>query len=216
MNRQKNQLGFGIIEVLLALAVIAALGFGGWLVLRHSRKTTNGNGSTQTSDTKSQANQSKNQSQVNAATSDELVNAAKQVYFQQPGSGDNIPYVAVCGTQASQPCSFTDQFAAKIDNTKIGSSSGANQVPGILLAGIQNGPFGTLTYEAVPDAQGGSVTVHLTPNTSAGGAAITWKLSMVLSGGKLLVDDILYSQTANGARAACNAVEIYNYPSCFE
>lgn len=204
MNRQNNQSGFGIIEIIIVVAVVAALGFGGWAVYRHARKTTTTNTHATTSSTTTTTT-------TPTVTSDELIAVAKQVYYQVAAAGSNPAGVGTCGAQNVNSCPFTADLITKIDNPPgVGPGDGPT-----LIAGIQNGPFGTIAYsDATPTAQGGTVTATVTPDASLGGGIITWKMTTVESGGKLLVSDIQYSQTAHSGRPACGPIEIYDYISC--
>ena len=204
-KQQFNSKGFGLAALLVTVAAVVIVGGAGALVYHRNHTTKHAATATKNASTQPSAS-------AQSVTADDLVSVAKQVYAQSEDTADNLPTVASCGGADIASCPFTESFSSKVTGAQV--PSGAQGPGAILIAGIQNGPFGTLTYSAAPTTQGGMVTVNLAPNTSAGGAALTWKLGIVKSGGKLLVDDIQYSQTANGSRTACGPVEIYEYASC--
>jgi Tfp pilus assembly protein PilV len=208
MNRQKNQSGFGIIGIILVVVVVAVLVLGGWVIAHHAKKTSAGD-ATQTSGSTSTT--TKTQSHSNAVTSDELFAVAKQVYFQTAADGSNPPGVGTCEKQNVNSCPFTADLVSKISNAQVRPSDGPT-----LIAGAQNGPFGTVAYSATPTSKGGTVTVTATPDASVGGGLVTWELTIVQDSGKLLVSDIQYSKAAFSNTKACGPIEIYEYPTCYQ
>lgn len=210
LKQSFNSKGFGLAALLVTVMAVVIVGGAGALVYHrnHKPKVTS-----TASSVKPTSQGQPSTSAQSPVTSAELISVAKQVYSQDYDSADKLPVVGGCGGASIQTCPFTTELASKINGATV--PAGAQGPGAILIAGIQNGPFGTLAYSAVPTAQGGNVTVNLTPDPTAGGAALTWQLAIVKSGGKLLVDEIQYSQTANGSRTACGPIEISNYTSCW-
>jgi hypothetical protein len=210
MIRHNTQSGFGIIEVALVTAVVAVVGFGGWAVYRHDHKTTNTNTQSTSSNTTKTSTQTTSTTPV--VTADELTAVAKQVYYQTPADGSTPQSVGSCSAKGPNftSCPFTADLITKVSNPPgVGPGNGPT-----LIAGSQNGPFGTVAYSATPNNQGGKVTIDLTPDASVGGGTKTWKLTMVQSDGKLLVNAIQYSRAAYSGTPACGPIEVYDYTSC--
>lgn len=212
MTKYNKQSGFGVVEALLILVVVGILGFASWFMLHHSKSTASKSTSAHvmTQSTKPK-NQTGTTPQVTAAS---LIAVAKQVYYQTSADGSNPPGVSTCAVQDFGACPFTTTLSAKISNAQ--KPSYYPSPAGVLIAGTQNGPFGTLAYNAVPAAQGGTVTVIATPDASLGDPILTWRLTVTRVNGKLLVNDITYTEGAFANTKPCGPVEIYNYISCYQ
>jgi len=222
---QKQQ-GFSAVEALLILVVIGILGFTGWYVY-HARQPSDKDYSSAT--TTGQNNVPPASPTVSSAAT-KLIAVAKQVIFQQPNLPKDYASASSCGSTNVSDCPFTEQFGSQLTNhvQEINQAIAVNNDPtnpvgpgNVIMGFPQNGPFGTVSYSAVPDASGGTVTVTLAP-PAADDPAMHWVLTIQSVGGKLLVSDITLQQYAAASvgggtpgTPACGPVQIDADNSCF-
>jgi hypothetical protein len=203
-----NNRGFAPLVLLVAIAAVLIVGGGGVYVYHQNHKPKAPASST-TGKTSSQTHN--NTSTTSTVSANDLLSVAKQVYYQVAAYGSNPESAGSCGAQTYGNCPFTTDLATKISNPP--GVDPANVLT--LSAGAQNGLFGTLTYSDVTSTtDGGTVTINLAADSSAGGPNLTWKLTMVKNDGKLLVNNIQYTRSAADGSSACGPIEVYDYTSC--
>jgi len=200
MNRINNENGIGLLEAILIVVIVAAIGLTGWLVYNKNDKS---NGTIKSSTT--------TVSTPTLSPKAQLIAVAKKVYYVD--SGYKIgPYLNVCNTSTN--CPFTTTLSREINNFKGPSGFGPE-----LMGGAQDAIEGNILYSATPNATGGNVIITISPTKAqmATGATTgpTWDLTIVKENGKELVNNITISMPAAGKiTAGCGPVEIYNDQSC--